>query len=77
MTDRELAGRLAEAMCAAQHRYRAGLSVAAALTTPRVPDRLIDELAVSLAPLLRTLAEEAMEQVLADTATDAGVARLR
>ena len=57
MTEPELAQRLAQAFIAAQHRHR-NRSRWGAVTTLQVPSPLIDELAASLAPVLRELIED-------------------
>lgn len=56
-----LAVRLRETLSAAQHRYRTQHGWGA-LTTLRIPDRLLDEIAAGLAPVLRDLVRDAVTE---------------
>lgn len=56
-----LVARLQEVLVAAQRRYRTARGWGA-LTTLPIPDRLIDEVAAGLAPVLRELVDAAVEQ---------------
>jgi hypothetical protein len=56
-----LEARLQEVFVAAQRRYRTARGWGA-LTTIPIPDRLIDEVAAGLAPVLRDLVREAVAE---------------
>lgn len=58
-----LVNRIEQVLVAAQRRYRQQRGFGA-IVTPIIPDRLIDEVAAGLAPVLRDLVREAVaEQV--------------
>lgn len=59
MTTDPLASRVAEVLCAAQHRFRTQRGPGITLT-PRIPNGLIDELAAGLAPVLRDIVAAAV-----------------
>jgi hypothetical protein len=58
-----LAACLAEALTAAQYRYRARLGTWGSAVSPAAPSALIDALAVELAPVFRVAALEAKREV--------------
>jgi hypothetical protein len=60
MTDHDLTARLTEVLVAAQRRYRTQRGWGA-LTSIPIPNGLIDEIAVSVAPVLRDLVREAVK----------------
>jgi len=60
MTD-PLVARLQEVLVAAQRRYRTSRGWGAITSIP-IPDRLIDEVAAGLAPVLRELVREAVAE---------------
>ena len=64
MTD-PLEARLQEVLVAAQHRYRTSRGWGAITSIP-IPDRLIDEVAAGLAPVLRDLVREAVAAELSE-----------
>lgn len=59
-----LVARLAEALTAAQHRYRTRRTLGA-LCTPAIPAAQIDAFAQALAPIFRMAALEAADEVVA------------
>lgn len=59
MTDSDLTARIQQLLVAAQQRYRTQQGMGA-LVTLRIPDRLLDEVAAGLAPLLRDLVAAAV-----------------
>jgi len=59
-----LASRLAEALTAAQHRYRTKRGWGA-MVMPPIPAEQIDAFAAALAPIFRIAAAEAADEVIA------------
>lgn len=59
MDDDDLVARIQTLLVAAQRRYRQQRGFGA-LVTPAIPDRMLDEVARGLAPVLRDLVREAV-----------------
>jgi hypothetical protein len=75
MTDLELESRLREVLVAAQARFRKqrGMGV---IVTPIIPNPLIDQVAVGLAPVVRQLVVETVAALLPGLVEAAVAARL-
>lgn len=59
-----LAVRLRDTVTSAERRWRTSLGVLGAITTPRIPTALLDELAAGLAPVLRELVADTVAEQL-------------
>lgn len=62
LRDDPLAAHLREALVAAQARYRTRRGWGA-ITTPRIPDTVIDDVAAALAPVFRQAARDAAAEL--------------
>lgn len=62
LRDDPLVHRLQEALCVAQARYRSRRGWGA-VTTPRIPNPVIDEVAAALAPVIRQAARDAAHEL--------------
>jgi hypothetical protein len=58
--DDPLAARLREVLCAAHRRWRENIPMGTALLVPPVPNALLDQVAVGLAPVLREMVDHAV-----------------